>query len=237
MEDKTRVQKFIALSGLCSRRNAEDLIKEGRVKVNGKVIEIGHTCLKTDKIEVDEKEIEFNEDFVYIVMNKSSGYVTTKSDEFGRKTVYDFLKPEDNFDNLFSIGRLDKDTSGLLILTNDGQFTQSVIHPSKKVEKKYIVQLDRELKFNDQRKLEGGVVLDNYRLKPLKVRKISKNKYVVIISEGRKRQIRRMFDLLDYNVENLHRIAIGNLDLKELEIGFKEYKFVEKEFLIEKIFS
>jgi len=235
--EKSRVQKFIAFSGLCSRRKAEILIDEGRVKVNGEVIKLGDSCLKTDKIEVDDKVITFDlNDLVYIVMNKSSGYVTTKSDEFERKTIYDFLEPKDNIDNLFSVGRLDKDTSGLIILTNDGHFSQSIIHPSKKISKEYIVQTNKELRKDDQKKLEEGIYLDSYKLKPTQIRRINENKYIVIIFEGRKRQIRRMFEELDYDVINLHRIKIGNLDLKELDLNFKEYKFVTKEFLEEKIF-
>lgn len=238
MEEKTRVQKFIAVSGLCSRRAAEELIKEGKVKVNGETISIGDSCLKTDKIEVDGKVISFNlNDKVYIVLNKSSGYVTTNEDEFGRKTVFDFLDEKDKRDNLFSVGRLDKDTSGLLILTNDGDFAQSVIHPSKEIAKEYIVQTDKELRRDDQQKLEDGIILDDYKLKPTQIRRIAENKYVVVIYEGRKRQIRRMFEELGYKVENLHRIKIGGLDLKELGLGFKEYAFVTKKFLEEKIFQ
>jgi len=236
--EKSRVQKFIAFSGLCSRRKAEVLINEGRVKVNGELITIGDCCYKTDKIEVDDKIISFDlDELVYIVMNKSCGYVTTKSDEFGRKTVFDFLDSKDNINNLFPIGRLDKDTSGLLILTNDGPFSQNVIHPSKKISKEYIIQTNKELRKDDQKKLEDGIFLDEYKLKPLQIRRISENKYVVVIFEGRKRQIRRMFEELNYDVINLHRIRIGNLDLKELDIGFKEYTIVTKEFLEEKIFN
>lgn len=238
MEEKIRVQKFIALSGLCSRRAAEELIKEGKVKVNGKTVQIGHSCYKSDKIEVEGKPIKFTfDDMVYIVLNKSSGYVTTNEDEFGRKTVFDFLDEKDKRDNLFSVGRLDKDTSGLLILTNDGEFAQSVIHPSKDIKKEYIVQTDKDVKENDLKKLQDGVYLDGYKLKPTQIRKIGNNKYVVTISEGRKRQIRRMFEELEYNVENLHRIKIGGLDLKDLNLGFKEYAFVTKKFLEEKIFD
>ncbi|MDA3855700.1 MAG: pseudouridine synthase [Candidatus Woesearchaeota archaeon] len=237
MEEKIRVQKFIALSGLCSRRNAEDLIKEGKVKVNGEVISIGDQCLKTDKIEVNDEVISFDlDDLVYIVMNKSSGYVTTNADEFGRETIYDFLDEKDKKDNLFSVGRLDMDTSGLLILTNDGHFAQSIIHPSQDIAKEYIVQTEKELRIEDQKKLEEGVMLDEYRLKPLQIRRIGPNKYIARIYEGRKRQIRRMFELLDYEVTNLHRISIGGLDLKEMNLEFKQYAFVTKKFLQDKIF-
>lgn len=238
MVEKKRVQKFIALSGFCSRRKAEELIIAQKVKVNGETVSIGDSCFEKDKIEIDGKEIHFNsKDMVYIVMNKSSGYVTTNNDEFSRKTIYDFLDEKDKKDNLFSVGRLDKDTSGLLILTNDGDFAQSIIHPSKEIPKEYIVQTSKELRKDDQKILEDGIKLDEYKLKPLEIRRISQNKYIVIIYEGRKRQIRRMFEELNYDIINLHRIRIGGLDLKDLELGFKEYAYVTKKFLEEKIFE
>lgn len=238
MDEKKRVQKFIALSGFCSRRKAEELIIDKRVKVNGETVSIGDSCFEKDKIEIDGKEIYFNsKEMVYIVMNKSSGYVTTNNDEFCRKTIYDFLDQKDKRDNLFSVGRLDKDTSGLLILTNDGDFAQSIIHPSKKIAKEYIVQTSKELRKDDQKILEDGIKLDDYKLKPLEIRRISQNKYIVIIYEGRKRQIRRMFEELNYDIINLHRIKIGGLDLKDLNLGFKEYAYVTKKFLEEKIFE
>ena len=141
MEDKTRVQKFIAVSGLCSRRAAEELIKQGKVKVNGETISIGDSCLKTDKIEVDGKVISFNlNDKVYIVLNKSSGYVTTNEDEFGRKTVFDFLDEKDKRDNLFSVGRLDKDTSGLLMAAKNPASYEyfKQLFKERKVKKTYL---------------------------------------------------------------------------------------------------
>ncbi len=237
-EGVQRVQKFIALSGLCSRRKAEELIKDGKVKVNDEIVSIGDCCLKSDKIEVNDEVISFDlEDMIYIVMNKSSGYLTTNSDEFGRLTIYNFLDEKDKRDNLFSVGRLDKDTSGLLILTNDGHFAQSIIHPSKEIAKEYIVQTEKELRIEHQRTIEEGIILDGYRLKPVEIRIIGQNKYVVVIYEGRKRQIRRMFDELGYEVSNLHRIRIGGLDLKDLNLNFKEYAFVTKKFLEEKIFE
>ncbi len=232
-----RVQKFIALSGLCSRRKAEILIEEGRVKVNGKTITLGDMCYETDKIEVNNKQIKFDmDDNIYIVMNKKKGFVTTKADEFNRKTVYDLLEKPDRKENLFSIGRLDKDTSGLLILTTDGWFAQDVIHPSKKIAKEYIVDIDRKLFHKHQEEIEKGLVIDHYKLKPCKIRQISDTKYVIVIFEGRKRQIRNVFEMQGYKVRSLHRIKIGNLDLKGLGLKFGKYKLVSKKFLEDKIF-
>jgi 23S rRNA pseudouridine2605 synthase len=237
MATLTRVQKFIALSGLCSRRKAEVLIEEGRVKVNGEIISIGDQCLETDVIKVDDKEIKFNtQDLIYILLNKSKGYVSTKSDEFDRKTIYDFLDPKDNRDNLFSIGRLDKDTSGLIILTNDGQLTQDIIHPSKSIAKDYIAVLNHELTPSSLKVLEAGIELDDVQLRKCTIKKISDKKYKITLYEGKNRQIRKMFEKLDYEVVNLHRIRIGGLDLKELNIGFKDYVLVSKKFVEEKIF-
>lgn len=238
MTELTRVQKFIALSGLCSRRKAETLIEEGKVEVNGNVIGLGDQCLETDIIKVNGEEIQFNtKDLIYIILNKSSGYVCTKSDEFNRKTIYDFLDPKHNKENLFSVGRLDKDTSGLLILTNDGQLTQSIIHPSKAIEKDYIVTAEKELTPVVQKTLEDGIHLDDIKLRPCVIKKIGDKKYKVTLTEGKKRQIRRMFEEVDNTVTNLHRIRIGNLDLKDLKIGFKDYILVTKDFIEECVFD
>lgn len=235
--EEQRVQKFIALSGIASRRKAEELIEQGRVKVNDKQITIGDKCLPTDKIKVNNKLINFDtDDKKYIIINKSYGYITTKSDELGRKTVFDLLKPQDRKKNLFSVGRLDKDTTGLLILTNDGDFNQQIIHPSKKISKEYIVILDKELENQDKIEIQKGIELDNYKLKRTHIKQIGELTYLVKIFEGRKRQVRRMFEEFNYNIVKLTRIRIGNLDLKDTNLKHGEYEIVSKEFLLKKIF-
>lgn len=236
--EEQRVQKFISLSGIASRRKAEELIEQGKVKVNGKVISLGDKCLPTDKIEVENKKIHFNtKDKTYIILNKSYGVVTTKSDELGRKNIFDLLKPKDRQDNLFSVGRLDKDTTGLLILTNDGDFNQQIIHPSKKISKEYIIKIDRELENQDKIQIQKGIELDNYKLKRTFIKPIGEKTYLVKIYEGRKRQVRRMFEEFDYNVLKLTRIRIGNLDLKDLNLKLGEYKIVTKDYLLKNIFD
>ncbi len=238
MEKRARVQKFIALSGLCSRRKAEILIEEKRVKVNGNLVKLGDLCSENDDIRLDSKKISFNlKNNVYIVLNKPIGYISTKSDEYARKNIYDLIKKKDLPDKIFSVGRLDKDSSGLLILTNDGEFCEQIIHPSKNIAKEYEIELNRVLDDKHKEKIEEGLILDEIQLSPCKIIRISKKKYTVIIWEGRKRQIRRMFEQKHYKVFKLHRHKIGGLNLNLLNIREGEYKFVTKEFLNNTIFK
>lgn len=141
------------------------------------------------------KKIKINNKFRYFILNKKCGYVCSKSDKFNRKTIYDLLTIDDN--SLFSVGRLDKDTTGLIIITNDGQFNQSVIHPSKKIKKEYLVELNKDLILNDRFLLEKGIILDGYKLKPCKIKALGENKFSVIIFEGRKDKLGRCLKKLD----------------------------------------
>lgn len=235
---KSRIQKFIALSGLCSRRKAEELIKTQKVRVNNKLVSLGDMCYPDDEIKVDGMKIRFDiDDKVYIVLNKKKGYTVTKSDELSRKTVFDILKEKDKRSNLFSVGRLDKNTTGLLILTNDGEFTQSIIHPSKKISKEYRVTLDKRINQKNKDKIEKGLVLDGYKLGKCKIELLENTKLIIKIYEGRKRQIRRIFEMVGYRVTNLHRFKIGDLNLDELNIKDGEYKLVEKYFLEKEIIA
>lgn len=234
---KARVQKFIALSGLCSRRKAEELIEDERVMVNNKIVKLGDQCLPTDIIKVNNKVINFNlDDKIYIILNKPRGYVTTKNDEYGRETVFDLIKKDDKKSNLFSVGRLDKDTTGLLILTNDGDLTQKIIHPSKKIAKEYEVELNKILEDSSKKRIEAGLILDDVKLSECKIERIAKKTYNVTIWEGRKRQIRRMFEQRYCKVRKLHRRKIGNLDLEKLNLNLGEYRLVTKDFLENNIF-
>lgn len=231
-----RVQKWIALSGFCSRRKAEDFIASRRVKVNGKVVGLGDKCLPSDKIEVNNRVLNIKLEFDYIIMNKQKGFVTTRKDELGRKTVFNLLAPKDRKSNLFSVGRLDKETTGLLILTNDGPFAQKIIHPSKKIAKEYLITLNKGLSASDKNKIEKGQKIDKYQLSPSKIKDLSANKYIVRIFEGRNRQIRKMFEDCGYIVLELERVRIGNLDLKDLRLKLGSYKKVSKDFLERTLF-
>lgn len=221
-----RVQKYIQLSGLCSRRKAEDLIAKHKVKVNGKTVKLGDKCLPTDEIEVEGRKIKFKSDSkIYIVLNKPKGYVCSKDDPHNKETIYD-LVPKNR--SLFSIGRLDKDTTGLIILTNDGKFSQNVIHPSKKIEKTYELDLDKKLSEDDKLAIENGLILDGQRLSKCKIKHFKENRYQIKIFEGKKRQIRRVFEMKNYKVTKLNRVAIGNLKLSSFNIKVGNYKIVDK---------
>ena len=236
---EARVQKFIALSGLCSRRKAEDLIAQGVVTVNGKETKLGDKCESTDKIEVEGKPIKFDiDDNIYIVMNKPKGVVCSKDDPHNRVSVYGELKESDNRDNLFSVGRLDKDTTGLIILTNDGHFSQKVIHPKSKIIKLYEVKLNKELETDDKSEIEKGLTIEGYELSECVIKKCEdRDVYTIAISEGRKRQIRRVFELKEYQVRGLKRVSIGGLRINKFKLKEGEYKLVSKEDLEKEIFK
>lgn len=231
--EKARVQKFIAGSGYSSRRKAEELISQGKVSVNGKKVSLGDHCFENDEITVLGKKLKIDVDSkTYYVLNKPSGFVCSNLDKFNSRTVFDIVKDK----GLFSVGRLDKDTTGLLILTNDGDFAQKVIHPSSKLEKEYVLKLNKELDIKSWRNIEKGLVLDGYQLSNCKISKISKFEYSIIIFEGRKRQIKRVFEMKGYKVLNLHRERIGNLKLSLLKLKVGEFKKVNKEKLLRSLF-
>lgn len=213
-----RLQVFLSHSGACSRRKALELVKSGKVKVNGSiVIEPSYpidsskdsVCLNNKKVFLKEK--------VYILLNKPRGVTTTKKDYFAEKTVMDLLPSE--YKHLNPVGRLDKDTTGLLMLTNDGDLAYKLSHPSFSIDRIYIVYLDKELNENHRKILEKGIDLDGELAFPCKIIPIGNKKIKVIIHQGRKRQIRRMFIELRYKVAGLERIGFGSLDLGSLALG------------------
>lgn len=234
--DKARVQKWVASSGFCSRRKAEDFIDRGLVKVNGVVANLGDQCLSSDKITVEGRKISVETNMFYLIMNKPKRYVCSKADDYNPETVYDLIDENDGKSVVNTVGRLDKPTTGLLILTNDGVFSQKIIHPSSKVVKEYLAHLDHDISDEDKRAIEKGLYVDNYRLSPCKLWRLSEKKYVVKINEGRKRQVRKMFEERGFRVVDLKRTKIGALDLKDLDIPMGKYITVTKEFLM-KIFE
>ena len=218
-----RLQKYIADAGIASRRKAEELIKEGRVSVNGAVIDImGYTLKDGDVVTVDGKKILKAEAKVYYMLNKPKGYVTTVHDQFDRPCVLDLIKSETT-KRVYPAGRLDYNTEGLLILTNDGEFVNKITHPSYNIEKKYIAVINGKLTDVEAEKLRKGVVIDKKKTYPAKVfvSEIFKDKSVVeiTISEGRNRQVRKMFEAVGHNVIELKRVSLGNLSLGNLKTG------------------
>ena len=216
-----RLNKYIASCGVCSRRKSDELISSGKVKVNGQVVtNLGEKVSSKDIVEVDNKLIQKEEKKVYIVLNKPRGYVTTNSDEYNRKNVIDLI---DEDVRVYSIGRLDKDTEGLLLLTNDGEFSNKVMHPRNKIEKTYIVTTDTNVTNEQLEKLRNGVDIGDYITRPAKIKRIGNDKVQIIISEGKNRQVRRMCDSVGINLLNLRRIQVGNILLGDLQSGKYRY--------------
>ena len=218
-----RLQKVIAHAGITSRRKAEQLILDGRVTVNGKVVkELGVKVTSNDKIEVEGIPLE-REKPVYFAMYKPRGVISSVSDDKGRKVVTDFL-PEIE-ERIYPIGRLDYDTSGILLLTNDGDFANALMHPKYEVDKQYITKVKGILTKEAIRSLERGVMLEDGKTSPAKVKMISIDKkkntsiYEIVIHEGRNRQVRRMFEAVGHPVLKLRREKYGFLTLQGLQPG------------------
>lgn len=219
-----RLQKFLSQAGVASRRHAEEMIQKGLVKVNGQVVrQMGiKVDPNKDKILVNNKPVSVNTT-VYLVLNKPKRYVTTRDDPRRRKTVYDLLPPELK-NKVWPVGRLDFNTEGLLLLTNDGELTQQLTHPSKEHEKEYEVKLDKEVSEGRLEKIKTGMIIDGEKTAPAKLRVEGTTVYITI-HEGKNRQVRKMFGSFGYSVRNLKRIRIGKLKLGDLPLGrFKELK-------------
>ena len=223
-----RLQKFIANSGICSRRKAEEYIVNGFVKVNGNtVIELG-TKINPDKDEVMVKNqrIKKVNKKIYVLLNKPIGYVTTTKEQFGRDMVTDLI---DIKEKLLPVGRLDMYTSGALILTNDGEFIFKVTHPKYEIEKTYNVTIRGEITEDEIEKLRNGIQIDDYVSGKAKVKilKIDKDKGIsrieITIHEGKNREVRKMFSALDKKVLALHRSKIEDISVKNLKLGEWRY--------------
>jgi len=225
-----RLQKVLAQCGIASRRKCEKIILEGRVKVNGRVVtQLGTKVHEHDRIEVDGKPITRKNERIYVLFNKPKGCITTVSDPFGRKTVMDYLKEFKEY-RIFPVGRLDRDTEGLLLLTNDGRLSFALTHPSHQVYKTYLVEISGTPSKKQLEKLSRGIFLEDGRTLPAEVELIHGGRRALVkitIREGRKRQIRRMFKAIGFSVVNLKRIKFGPLVLKDLKPG--EYRLLKDE--------
>lgn len=225
--EEVRLQKFLAESGIASRRKCEEYILQGRVKVNQKIAELGMK-VQPDKDEIffDNQKIKKTEDFVYILLNKPIGYVTTAKEQFGRDSVLDLVKVKQR---IVPAGRLDMYTSGALLLSNDGNFIYQITHPKYEIKKTYIVTISGIINQQDVEKLEKGVIVENYVTKPAKVKilKTDEEKNIsrlqIAIHEGKNREVRKMCEAVGKKVQALHRTKIGNIDIKDLKIGTWRY--------------
>ncbi len=221
--EKIRIQKMIADCGYCSRRKAEMLISQGRVKLNGHPVKLGDKCGFKDLITIDGERIYVprKKNFIYLMLNKPRGYVTTVSDELERRCVMDLL--EDVEERVYPIGRLDRNSEGLLLFTNDGEFANSIMHPSRHVSKTYRVTVRPDINDDQLVALSEGVVIDGKKTLPANV--VVKDKQqgrvvlLITIKEGRNRQIRKMCEAVGLEVARLRRISIGPLKLGMLKPG------------------
>ena len=226
--EKIRINKFLAELGIGSRRAIDKMIEEKRIKVNGILAESGIKVDKSDKIFVNGKLLEFEKKRkVYFMLNKPKRVLSTAKDERGRKTVVDLI---DTKERIFPIGRLDYDTEGLLLLTNDGEIFNKVIHPRTEVYKTYLVEARGNINMTTLNKLKRGVMLDDKMTLPAKAKiLLADERHTELhfaIKEGRNRQVRRMFELVGHPVINLKRIMLGELNLDGLEVG--EYRPLTK---------
>lgn len=225
---KTRLQKYIAQSGVLSRRKAEDFIKQGKIEVNGKIVtEPWFPVDKNDCIKIDGDNIIPENKRVYIMLNKPEGYISTVKEQFSRKTVIDLIKGVK--ERIYPVGRLDYNTSGLLLLTNDGDFTYKLTHPKYEVPKIYIAEIQGIPTKREIIEFEKGIYLkeDNFRTSPAKMKILNKKTrsltVEIAIYEGRNRQIRKMCQAIGHPVINLKRITIGTLTLGKLPEGRWRY--------------
>jgi 23S rRNA pseudouridine2605 synthase len=230
-----RINKYIASAGIASRRAADELIKNGSVKVNGAVLtEPGYDVQEGDIVLVNGRPVEASEKLVYYALNKPAGFITTASDEQGRPTVLDLMT--DVTVRVFPVGRLDGASTGLLIMTNDGSLSYHISHPKNKVWKSYKVLIDSAIGSDKIEELKNGVDIGGYTTRPARVELLKQTKGTSLleiqISEGKNRQIRRMIKAVGYNVIELQRTAIGKVQLGRLkEGGYRKLSKEEIEYL------
>jgi len=217
-----RINKFLATCGVASRRGCDSLITDGVVKINNKIAILGDEIDEySDSVTVNNKKINYNTKNEYYIMNKPKGYVTTVSDDKGRKTVMDLLPKTTS--RIFPIGRLDYDTEGLLILTNDGDLTFRLTHPKNEVPKTYMAKIEGTISDNQLTELRNGVIIEGEKTNKSNIKIVEETKEYaklhIIINEGKNRQIRKMFEAIGKEVIFLKRIKIGDLSLRGLSRG------------------
>ena len=217
-----RINKYLATCGVASRRAADKLIEDGVVKINGKICNAGDDVnVGEDSVSVNGRIVNLVKKYDYYIMNKPKGYVCTVKDDKGRKTVMDLLPAKT--ERLFPVGRLDYDTEGLLLFTNDGELTYRLTHPKNEISKTYLVKTEKPVSEDMLNKLRAGVYIDGVKTKKAKLKIVettkSYSKIHVTITEGKNRQVRKMFDLINAPVDFLKRIKIGELTISGLKRG------------------
>lgn len=212
----TRINKYLAERGVCSRRKADVLVAEGRVKINGRVAVMGDAVSQEDEVAVDGRSISTQrEEKVYYAFHKPVG-IMSSVDPNGKDTITTFLEISSR---IFPVGRLDVASSGLMILTNDGAFSEAITHPSRNHEKEYVVTVDKPISDDHMQEMANGVMVLGSKTKPARLKRIGPSKFSIVLTEGRNRQIRRMCEGLGYEVRKLARVRIMTLVLGDLEVG------------------
>lgn len=225
-----RINKYIASCGVASRRKAEELILDGKVKVNGKIID--QLSYKVDEnkdmVEVNNVKITLDEKLVYLLLNKPEGYITTVKDQFDRPSVIDLLS--DVKERVFPVGRLDYETSGLLLLTNDGDLTYKLTHPKHEIDKTYVAKVKGILTEDEMKNFREGLYIEDYKTAPAKLKVLDSDRVKNIstleikIHEGKNRQVRKMCKAINHPVLRLKRVAMGKINLKNCKVG--EYRYL-----------
>ncbi len=228
-----RINKYIASCGVASRRKAEELILDGKVKVNGKIIE--ELSYKVDEnkdmVEVNNVKITLDEKLVYLLLNKPEGYITTVKDQFDRPSVIDLLS--DVKERVFPVGRLDYETSGLLLLTNDGDLTYKLTHPKHEIDKTYVAKVKGILTEDEMKNFREGLYIEDYKTAPAKLKVLDSDGVKNIstleikIHEGKNRQVRKMCKAINHPVLRLKRVAMGKINLKNCKVG--EYRYLTED--------
>jgi pseudouridine synthase len=225
---KTRLNKYIAQSGVCSRRKADEMIATGKVKINGAIVkELGVTVdEEQDQVEVNGQQLSLQTEKIYLALNKPLGYISGAHTWQG-ESVLDLVKIKER---VYPVGRLDKDSHGLLILTNDGDFAYKLTHAKFGHEKEYKVMFNQPLTLKDIQAMEGGMEIDDQQIQPIKILNIKGSQANLVLKEGVNRQIRRMAEVLGLRVKDLERVRVGKLKLGDLKQG--EYRKIKPQDVI-----
>ncbi len=221
LEAIIRLNKFLADAGIASRRTSDELISTGVVKINGKVVkELGTKVHPSDLVTVNGEPVSYIKHLTYVILNKPKDYITTTSDDLGRKTVMDLIPISQR---LYPVGRLDRNTTGVLIITNDGELATRLMHPKYGVEREYSVGLDKKLKFDDAKAISEGVELEDGVTGPAEVFiERDQHECKIVLREGKNREVRRLFEHFGYEVERLHRVRYAGVTVTGLSRG--EYR-------------
>ncbi len=219
-----RLNRYLAMAGIASRRACDDLIRQGLVTVNGRTVRLLSTEIDPDKDKIvfDGKTVTVERKQIYILLHKPLNYVTTADDEKGRDSVLDLINIAER---VFPVGRLDYDTTGLLLITNDGELAHRLMHPSYGVEKTYLAELNNKISEEQVNRLRKGIQLSDGKTAPCKAFKIGKELVEITIHEGKNKQVKRMFRKLGFKVRSLHRIHYGPVSLGKLKYG--QWRFLK----------